>query len=402
MSAEEPLTRLVEYCINQLRDAIVKGESVCAKATALRRFYFSIIHNLPVTCRSILEEAKGYKSFEYVLFYERVRLGIASPHFFLDGVPSGVTLFVGPTSVSLPQRDIQKLKLRDVIADRLQTVGKLENMKPDLPRKIQLTTEHTAGLEEEVPGPARFLVARTRAILRGLRSTKRAEAFDQCANCNCNRLFYKGELSETWTAAERKEVDEAEEELCSDEYWSQIGCSFVGTIPDTRRFCSRACRDQHSMHLRQMMPDFNLQMDADDYAKKTGRARIQEAFKLCLKRNEIAARALRTMRSKSWPNLAVDPSEIEANRQKHITALNIDLGLLYAASVISESGNLSNGKILPGQRLYWRDNPAYFAKSLAVVMKTYGKMKRKEGIISSMLTMPKFLEYLQINAHKMF
>lgn len=402
MSAEEPLCRLVEYSINQLRDAIVRGETSCGRATALRRYYFSLTHNLPVTCRSILQEAKAYTSFEYILFYERVRLGIVSDHFFLDCVPSRVTLFVGPTSISLSQKDLQKLKLRDVVADRLQTVGKLESMEPNLPRKIELTTTHTAGLEDEVPGPARFLVARTRAILRGLRTTKRAESFEQCANCSCNRLFYKGELSETWSSAQTIEVNDAEEELCSDGYWSQIGRSLIDPIPDTRRFCSRACRDQHSMHLQKMMPDFGLNMDADDCAKKMGRARIQEAFKLCLKRNEVAARALRTMRSKSWPNLAVHPSEIEDNRQRHITLMNIDLGLLYAASVISESGNLSNGKILPGQRLYWRDNPACFAKPLGVVMKAYGRMTRKQGIISSMLTMSKFLEYLQTNAHKMF
>lgn len=41
-----------------------------------------------------------------MLFYERVRLGVSSPYFFLDGVPSGVHLFVGPTSLNLPNNEI--------------------------------------------------------------------------------------------------------------------------------------------------------------------------------------------------------------------------------------------------------------------------------------------------------
>lgn len=402
MSAEDPLCRLVEFSINQLRAYVKEGDTGCAKANALRKCHFTILNNLPMTCQAILDEARSYTSFEYLLFYERVRHNQTSPHFFLDGVPAAVTLFAGATSVSLPLTDIQKLKFKDVIADRGTTVTKLEAMKLENPRKVELTTRHTADLVEEVPGPARFLVARTRAILQGLRSTKRAEAFEQCANINCNRLFYKGEASETWATAGVSHTDDDDEQLSSDQYWIDVGCSFIDTVPDARRFCCRACRNQHASHMQQMMPIFGLELDADDYAKKNGRARVHESFKLCLKRNEVAARALRTMRSKSRPNIAVHPTEIEAKRQKYISAMNIDLGILYAASVISESRNLSDGKILPGQRLYWRDNSVYFAKALSMVIKAYNKMKRNEGIISSMSTMPKFLEHLQINAHKMF
>ena len=82
--------------------------------------------------------------------------------------------------------------------------------------------------------------------------------------------------------------------------------------------------------------------------------------------------------------------------------MNVDIGLLYAASVIAESGNLCSGKVLPGQRLYWRDDFLFFAKPLSIVTKTYAKMKRKEGIVSSMLTLPKYLEALHKQAHKMF
>lgn len=407
MSAvDDALGQGVEYAMLRLSDMIRMGEcDVGHKEMLMRRHFFTLMHYLPVTCRGLYSRATQHAAFEYMLFYERVRLGVASPYFFLDGVPSGVHLFVGPTSLNLPNREIERLKLRDIVADRLQVVGKMEAMRHGSERKIKLTTVHTAGLGIEVPGPARFLVDRSRAIFQGLRATKRSELFAQCDNCNCLRLFYKGESIESWSAAKLTQVSlggEEEEENDSQDYWNSVSGLPLDATPETRRFCCRACANQHAHHLKIMMPDCGLHMDADDFATKSGRARISESFKLALKRNEVAARALRTARTKSVSNLAVSKEELEAHRQKRITALNVDIGLLYAASIISESSNLSTGRILPGQRIYWRDNPSFYAKPLAVINKIYSNTKRKEGIVSSLLTMPRFLENIQVKAYRMF
>jgi hypothetical protein len=347
----------------------------------------------------------NHQAFEYMLFYERVRLGVASSHFFLDGVPSGVHLFVGPTSLVLSHDDIRKLKLRDVVADRLQVVGKMESMPPDAERKVSLTTQHTAGLPVHVPGPVRFLVARSRAIFQGLRATKTPDSFTHCANCNCNRFFYHGEVAESWANAAVSSValgGDEEEEHDSAEYWKTTAGSPLDVVSDVRRFCSQACARQHSHHLKILMPDANLHLDADDYAKKPGRARVAESFKLALRRNEIAARALRTMRTTHFPSVAVSTDELEMHRQKRIRALNIDLGVLYAASIIAESASMSNGRILPGQCMYWRDDPMYYSKALSGVSKIYGNLARKEGIVSSILTMPKYMLKIQTVAHRLF
>ena len=406
MSAEEPMCRIVEYALNSLVDMIHVGEvGMASDVMQLRRSYFSILHNVPVTCRAARDEAKLHVAFEYMLFYERVRLGVASSHFFLDGVPSGVHLFVGPTSLVLPHDDIRKLKLRDVVADRLQVVGKMESMPPDAERKVSLTTQHTAGLPVGVPGPVRFLVARSRAIFQGLRATKSPDSFAHCANCNCNRFFYHGGTAESWANAAVSSValgGDEEEEHDSAEYWKQTAGSPLDVVSDVRRFCSQACARQHAHHLQILMPDANLHLDADDYAKKSGRARVVESFKLALKRNEVAARALRTMRTTHFPSVAVSTDEIEMHRQKRIRALNIDLGLLYAASMIAESASMSNGRILPGQRMYWRDDPMYYSKALSAVSRIYENLARKEGIVSSILTMPKYMTKLQTVAHKLF
>ena len=327
---------------------------------------------------------------------------MASPDFFFDGVPFGITLFVGPAASDFKDEELRSKNFSRVLQERHNFVQAFEAMATDSSMRLRLTTRHNAGLGDEVPGPARCLVDMTRSVCRGLKKVKAETCFHQCENCNCNRLFYKGKTSETWSTAATTQSYLDEDQNTSDKYWSEISCSKIDEVPDSRRFCSRACRNQHSEHLRMMMPDFGLHMDADDYAKKTDRPRVLESLKLCLKRNEIAARALRTMRSKGWPNLAVDADEIEAHRQKHITALNVDIGILYAASVIAESKTLSDGKILPGQHLYWRDNPWHYGKSIGAVVKTYKQTKREEGIIFSLLTMPKFVERLRANAHRMF
>ena len=407
--AEQVLAQCLEYAILYMSDLIELGEIGCEvgvthKLINLRRDLFAIINTLPLTCSTFYGVATQHTAFEYILFYERIRLGISSQSFFLDGVPSNINLFVGPTSLNLPTEQVGRLKLRDVIADRLNVVGKLEAMQKGSTRKVELTTQYTAGLGADVPGPARFLVARTRAVFRGLRATKRDDLFSNCANCNCTRLFYTGELSESWSNATSVSFGSDDEDSSNSlNYWENVaGSSIDSTLPDTRRFCSRACSDQHAYHLKLMMPDFNLHMDADDVAKKSGRARVQESFKLALKRNEIAARALRTSRTKTIKNIAVSNDELELHRERRITALNVDIGLLYAASMIAESSTLSRGRILPGSFMYWRDEPQFYAKPLLEVIKIYSNMRRKEGIVSSLLTTPKFLEKIQTKAHRMF
>ena len=150
------------------------------------------------------------------------------------------------------------------------------------------------------------------------------------------------------------------------------------------------------------MPDRDIHMDSDDFADKSGRSRVGESFNLALKRNKVAARALRTMKYDQRTDVAVSRNEIIVNRENRIAALNIDLGLLYAAYRIAESSSMSKGKVLPGQVSDWRSNPMYYSKALKFVMHTYHKMKKKDVIISSVHTLPKYLEHIAKNAYKMF
>lgn len=409
------MSRVLEYAMGQLCEMIEDGEAGKPKAVvAMRRSFVYLVHKLPMTSWVLHRGAHQHYAFEHVLFYERIRLGISSPHYFLDGVPSSVQIFSGATAMSPSQdSELSKLRYRDLIADRLQTVGKLEQMANDNPRKIQLIAQNRSGLHRTIPGPVCVLVARCRAMCQGVRRVKRAQLFLQCCNLNCNRIFYTGELQEAWCNAASSSTSAAaasasdDEESSSSQYWSKVYLSGGASVTQaekcpTKRFCSTACSLEHASHLAAMMPNTSLNMDADDAATRMGRARVAQSLKLALKRNEMASRSLRNARSRFHGNLAVEAEEIRKYREMHITALNVDIGVLYASSIIAESAVLSKNKLLPGSILYWRDDPLYWAKAVAAVAKIYSSMRRKEGIVSSMLTMPRFLEVIQTKAHTLF
>lgn len=419
-SSEEPLSRLIEYAMNHLCDAIEEGELGKPKGeVVLRKSFVYILHKLPMTSMAMNSCARQHDAYGHVLFYERIRLGIASPHYFLDGVPSSVQIFSGVTAMTQPKdSELVKLRYSDLIADRLQTVGKLEQMKNDDPRKMHLISQNRCGLSSIIPGPVCVLVARCRAICQGVRRIKRSQLFVQCNNRNCNRMFYTGELHEMWcssaskaasSAATRVNDDDGDDDgdfISSSQYWDKVYLS-GGSVAQaekcpTKRFCSRACASEHALQLAAMMPHVGLSMDADDAATRTGRARVSQSLKLALKRNELASRSLRNSRSLFRDNLAVELEEIRKYREMHITALNVDIGVLYASSIIAESAALSKNKLLPGSILYWRDDPLYWAKTATAVAKIYSSMRRKEGIVSSMLTMPRFLEAIRAKAHTLF
>ena len=401
---EEAFCRLLEHSLATLCDLIEEGEKT--EQEPFRTAAVRIIHNLPVINGEFYRIAQEHEHFEPLLFYERVRLGIVSLDYFLDGCPFGIQLFCGVTGMPDNSTPLPiKFKFRDAIADRLQTIGKLEVLRRDSSEKRDLVARCRHGFGESIPGPVCVFISRCREVARYSRRVKRQSCFVQCANQQCNRLFFCGATQEYWESA--REIDiECEEGSSSTDYWDsacgqqmKIGDERAFEEPDCKRFCSRECATQHSQQVAEIMPD-EVYLDADDSAKKIGRAKVSEAFKLALKRNEVASRKLRSIRSLC--KKAVSDKEILERRERYVSQLNIDLGILYASFVISESKALSKNKLLPGIEMNWRNNPLYYAKAMASVKKIYSKMRRAEGIISNMLTMPRYMEVLQSKAHKLF
>lgn len=401
MSSDEPMGILIDHaqiCMNEL----IQGTPGASAGAGLRVAALRVLHTLPLTNRGLHARAKQSEAFEYVLFYERTRRGMPGAH-FLDGVPAGVQLFSGETTIELPDAQVTRLKYTDMVADRLQTVCKLEAMACDEPRKLELMSKHSAGLSSQVPGPVRVFIARTRALSQSLRRVKNDKFFVQCQNCNCNRLFHVPTsadvvfYSNAIEADGRVTADEDEEEATSDWYWTEAGRREKDPPYDTlrtRRFCSLACDREHELHTRSIMPETEECMDADDHlnTNKKGRARVAEAFRKALVRNGVAARELRMVKWKGRRNLAVSKAEINRLVEKRVWALNIDIAVLYASSLLAESQALSRGKTLPGSFACWRCDPMVCSKALRNVRDLYKRSKHGLVVVSSLLTMPRFME----------
>jgi hypothetical protein len=410
-AADESLGILVDHaqvCLNELINGSPDAQGVNGRHPSVRLAALRVLHTLPVTTKALYARAKLSEAFEYVLFYERTRRGMTGKH-FLDGVPAGVQLFSGETTIKLPDSQVGRLKMADMAADRLQTVSKLEGMAYNEPRKLELIAKHSAGLSNQVPGAVRVFIARTRAMSQRLRRVKKNKHFVQCENCNCNRLFYVGEPGEVAqhpikeepgpsnSGEDVYEADEDEEEATSEWYWRAAGRRDKDRPYEesrARRFCSLACDREHALHVRSIMPETEECMDADDHVQtsKKGRARVAEAFKKALARNGVAARELRMVKWKARRNLAVSRAEVNRLVEKKVWALNIDIAVLYASSLLAESQALSRGKTLPGAYECWRCDPMVCSKALRNVRDLYKRSGHGTVVVSSLLTMPRFME----------
>lgn len=403
--AEEALTHALQHAQEQLNEAIGRGEHhTSVGEEALRLACFRIVHTVPLCSRALLQTAREHPAFEFALFYERVRTGVADQNYCMDGVPAGVALFQGFTSVTVSNHAVERLRLAEVLADRATFVRRIERLPAAGPSRSMLEESHHAALGPRVPAELASLVAHTRAVVQALRAVKPPTQFRNCANCNCQRLMFVGSDADSWGAAEASSVGDVEDD-CGEpsDYWMEAaGGAAEAVPPDTRRFCSRACAREHAAHLEAAMPDCGLQLEADDASVKRGRARVADAFRLALKRNEVAARALRTWRSRERRQLAVSEAELARHRARRIAALNVDLGVLYAASLLAESKSLSLGKLLPGSKIYWRDDSLYYRRAMVAVRKAYSRARRDEGVVSSLLTIPKFLEHVGAQSTRLF
>ena len=80
------------------------------------------------------------------------------------------------------------------------------------------------------------------------------------------------------------------------------------------------------------------------------------------------------------------------------TALNVDVAVLYASSILAESSKLSKGRTLPGSYPQWRLDTMLHSKVLHSILRIYvQRAKKEQTILTTLLTLP---HYLQIVASR--
>jgi len=401
---------ILEHAVQLLCDAIERGENGASeKKRVLRNMHAAMLNKLPVTCGSLRSIARGDTRYTAVMFYERTRLGAAGSGHFLEGLAPGLSLFSGSTAVSLQDDDLKKLVLRDVVADRIKTVNNLEQLSNDSSRLQTLVRDYTLpDIATGLPGRVHVFVARMRAICQGLQRVKQEAAFGNCKNCECNRRFYKGMPTE-----HSPEVHTSGgPNLCPapksgsmdpvDVYWDQAAGE-AELKHEQREFCTWSCCMQWRWQLEQAMPNMSADIMVADYqCRKDGRARVPEALRACGKRNEVASRHFRTIEKDHRAFPAISHKELKKQRLRRIRLLNVDLGILYASSMLAESKTMSSNKVLAGAAEGWRSRPLFYAKALKTVGRLYDKHHIGGNVVSNMLIHEPFLQKLKEKATTVF
>lgn len=366
----------------------------------LRNHNAAMLNKLPVTCARLRATARGDRRYSAVMFYERTRLGAANSGHFLEGLAPGLALFSGATPVELLDADLRKLKLRDVVSDRIKTVTNLESLKNNEDRFQKLVREYTlTDAAPGLPGRVHIFIARMRAICQGLQRVKPESHLKQCKNCECNRLFYHGASNETSgpAPAPAPAVDPERQT-----YWD-LAAGGPEVADEQGEFCTWSCCMQWRWQLHQALPEgSDAVMVADYQCRKDGRSRVPEALRRCGKRNELAGRHLRTIQKEQriFPSLA--PDELKKQRRRRVRMLNVDLGLLYVASILADSKGLSTNKVLAGASEGWRSRPMFYARALKEVGKLYDRHHTGGNVVANMLIHEPFLTKLKEKASRIF
>jgi hypothetical protein len=79
----------------------------------------------------------------------------------------------------------------------------------------------------------------------------------------------------------------------------------------------------------------------------------------------------------------------------------VDLGLVYAASLLAESKSLSTGKVLAGSAEGWRRRVLFYAKPLKDIGKIYDRVHTGGNVISNLYVSEAFLEKLRVKATRL-
>ena len=386
---EAALELVLEFCTLRLCEHIQRGLSACSTLEKDQRALFSLLLNkFPVLCKSLLAHSRMDLRLPYLLMYERTRMGACRSGHFNEGICHSLNLFTGPTNYIIPDADARKLTVRDVLNDRLHSINKLEAMASSDALFRNLVANHQ--LPNLPPGlPERIVVyvSRVNGVAASLQRVKPPDNIAHCSNNACRRMFYIGRATETIAPDE----DVAVLDLYTDVVSGKSAHRRV-----QRCFCTFACYEEHRFHISTEIPT----IDFSEQCRQEGRARVGAALRIALRRNEQASRILRARDKMPRPKV-VSRNDIENERTRLITALNVDVGLLFAASLLADARTLSFGRILPGTAEGWRARPMFFQRASKTILTLYRRSQQRD-IIRNLNVPCKFTTLLKSKATDIF
>ena len=397
------LVEMLIVSIDEFHVSTAEQEKRDAVATA--------IHRLECTSKANQSTllADGRLQF-YRCFYHTLSTNNALPRRFLDAT-FGVSLLTG--SFGQGPSETQRfgvLTPKDVLQDRLNTARRLASL--DVTEVLHRSSKY---MPEDLPdgvGPrVAAFIGRSRFVTQ-IRAQDRPTWVVTCGlgSCSCRFLCSEGgnvggpalvdlfgEQGVSSSEEDEDEEDENEPPVAS--YWSTLSPRPLTALP-RRTFCSLACALKYEDEIRSAIPirvsDAETHESFSSASGKLGLARVMASTRAAFKRNDAAARALRdSMRDvrKRQAHNTVKPEIYNRIHQNIIDVLNIDLGLLYAASSLAESPASCVNRQLPATAPCWRDGDLKkFSRAIERVKSLYVQhYKTAEGLARDERYPPKWL-----------
>ncbi len=376
---------IVDCFVVRLCDLVGLGATLSKRVMYQRNVIVSLLNNLPILNKALAELIRQDPRYAPIMFYERHRLGAGASGHFLEALPRGLSLFGSFQFSGISDQQLQA-SLMAISKERTATIEQIERSKeaPPLPAGA---TDITSDIPASVPWRARRFLAVQRSYALRLRNSKPAHFFCQCPNKTCRRLVYCGPV--------RNEPSAGDEPV----YWNTLDSGNDGLKVHPAQFCSWFCRQSHEREvcvLRGLMPVEKL--DADVGCRKEQRHRVAEALRLCARRNEQLSRTMRELESNTH-FLSINPKPFFTTLKRR---LNIDLGLLYASSIMAESRALSNGRVLAGTHEGWRTRPVFYMKAIRKLGALYEKYHTGGNVISNLLIDEPFLRKVKAKCLEIF
>ena len=300
--------------------------------------------------------------------------------------PSGT--FVLPSRFIHPD-DSQEVLARESAIDALIGTPE-ESFAPDL--------------DDLVPAPvARFVAFLRRWLACALVAD---DAMGGCATCSAPGCLRP--------ATVRDPTPEEADALCEPSYWPRLrsGVATLGAEaawPTNMPWCSCACEDAGTDEFfRRVHPCSAAELAAPPLAtravRRTARVSAARLLNASLERNAVVARRLRHERRDAHVPLRRYPLSAEGLRAYHAKltcALNVDVGILYAAMLL-ESWPLARRPARPLPRgAEWRDGVAYIG-AICAVQRAYRDAAEPATLTTSLVSPPRWMGTLKDTLDSIF
>jgi hypothetical protein len=349
--------------------------------------------------------ARQDESYAPMVYYERVRLGMVCEDFFFDGMPHGVVAMGAPIKLELPAQQMGDLLYDDVVADRLKTLMALEGAQPGSAKRTKLasTLDGLPDVSPDVPVPARLFLSRMRSMCHGLRASQSATRFKQCDNhrcCSGGRLFYTGDK-----ATVKHIMPGPDLSLSMSNYW--MACSPLPEYEGPRdlRFCSYRCAEQWKDEREQLMPDKDLAWDADLRLREresSRDARVLSAFDKAIERNGKLFHFIQKRKKKLRRGSAMSKADFNREMDARVEMVNIDTGLLYAATIYARLPNRRGSLTLPGEKAQWRNHAHEKHRNALLRVAQIYRQHNTRSPIHDLLDTPSFLRAIRSTVTNIF